>query len=187
MERRGKLNRFIYITLIIFLCITILVSCDQNNHKADYATEEPFLIASETYAGEIEVGAVETSYSTYISIDVDGNVKLYSEGYSDEDAPIVEMTINQSEVEHVQKLIEEASFWKLDENISDNDSNDGYKEMITVQWENDEKTVGGLNPLDEGFNELKDYVFHHFIDQDQRHEWEEEIEQYILEVDPDVH
>lgn len=195
-----SVKRLLTFLITIFICTIFLASCNQqsndttkestiiaSNKKLDYATEEPFIITSTSYAGEVEVGAVENSYSNTVSIDTDGNVTLYAEEYNNEDAPMVETTISKSEVENVQKLIEATSFWELEEDISDNDSNDGHKIQITVQLMDESKTVRGLNPLNEAFNELGEHVYYHYIDLDQHKEWEKEIEQYILEVDPDVH
>lgn len=167
---------------LLMLLTIFLISCNQ---ELDYATDEPFIIVSSSIAGP---DTAENFYPTIISLDVDGNLTLYSEPSDDikmaEDRPIFETTISKSEVEQVQQLLETNHFWKMEEDVSDDGSVDGGFTNVTVQLVDDEKAVGGLNPRNEEFLEIATTV-RNYADGDERAKWREEIEAHILEMNPE--
>lgn len=178
------MKRILLLFTIFPLTTLLLVSCQQ---ALDFAEEEPFVIVTTNYGGE---NTIEHFYPRNLSIDAEGNVTLYSEAYSEivmgDDAPTVETTISESEVKHIQEMIEEYDFWKQDEDIGDHNSNDGTNIKMTVNLTDDSKTVGGYNPLDEEFNELTHYIYYEYIDAYEHSDWEEEIKEHIIEMNPDI-
>lgn len=178
----------------VFICLILLVSCNKIDEDApdlqdetyNYATDEPFIIVSSSIAGP---DTIINFYPTIISIDVDGNVKLYSETYNDviiqDDAPTVETTIDASKVADIQERLEAYHFLKKSEDISDDNSVDGDFNYITLNLTDDSKTVGGLNTLDEDFLAIFNEVSS-IIEKKDKAAWAEEIKQHIVEVNPDV-
>lgn len=176
------LKRVIRIMSIYILLAILMTGCSKD---LDYATDKPFIIKSTSIAGP---DTTKNFYPTIISLDMDGNVTLYSEPtkaiHMAEDRPMYETTISESELEQMKDLIEGNKFWKMKENISDYNSDDGSYSYMTVQLTNDSKTVGGLNTLNEQYLEIA-AMLNSYVDEDERSKWQTAIEEHILAMNPE--
>src|SRR5690625_6577736 len=74
-------------------------------------------------------------YEENVAIDHDGKLVLYTIGDDDliikQDAPILEVKLNDEQINQVKKVIEENEFWKLPRDVS-TPSEDGGFGYITV-------------------------------------------------------
>lgn len=171
MKKRG---------IIIILFIIIAGGCS----KPDYETEDPFIITTHTPAGPDHY---RNMYSRNVAIYDHGKLVVYTEPSKNitigDDAPVLEAELDQVEVEEVKRLLEINKFWKFKDDVTDHSSVDGSFYSITVNQKHGSKKASGLNPIDEKFNEIVDYVFDLANGEDYA-AWKEEIEDYILEMNP---
>lgn len=162
--------------------MSTLIACDQ---KLDYATEGPFVVATHTPAGPEHI---LNMYTTFYIIDLAGNLTVSTEETNDitlgDDAPVLEMKVDEQKVEQLQSIIEKNNFWEMPENVEDRSILDGESQYVTVHLEDESKKVGGLNPSHEDFLDISDYMFR-LVDSDKYATWKEEIEAHIYEMNPD--
>lgn len=167
--------------IIVMLFIIIAGGCSK---KPDYETEGPFIIATHSPAGPDHYSKM---YSRNVAIYDSGKLVVYTEPSKSitigDDAPVLEVALEQAEVDEVKRLLEKNKFWKFKDDVTDHGSVDGSFYYITVNQKHGSKKVGGLNPTDEKFNEIVDYVFDLASGEDYA-AWKEEIEDYILEMNP---
>lgn len=168
---------FVYFVLLL----VFIGGCQQIN----YETNGPFVIATSSPAGPEEY---RNMYSSNVAVTNDGEVTLYTEAKDGleigDDAPVFETKISKNEVAKLKALIKRNKFWKLKDDISDDDSVDGGFLYITVNASDESKRVGGLNPYDPNFLELHDYIFD-LISNEDFGNWREEIQRHIYEMNPD--
>jgi len=162
----------------IFLLFIFGCSTDYN-----YESEGPFITVSSASAGEIEINEhFNVNYSVYEN----GDLHLYSterdDPYIGNDAPVFKTKISNEEVEQIKSLLEKYNFHKMKNDLSV-DSEDGSFLYVTVYLEDESKKVGGLNPDDEQFLSIIEYV-RGLVKSDDRSAWYEEIREYIEENNP---
>lgn len=169
------------IFLTMLLSALLLIGC---NSKTNYAIDEPFIIVSYAPAGPDDY---RNLYPVHYALYDDGTFHMYSEEANrmnfGDDAPRYETQVNEYRVGKVKELIDEKKFWKLNKDITV-DSEDGSFHYITVNLTDKSKTVGGLNPENENFFAIGDYV-KTLGDKEERRKWIEDIENYIWEKNPD--
>ena len=171
----------------LFLCcllfILLLIGCTK---KYDYATDGPFIITSWYPAGADDY---RNMYDKNISIDHDGNLVLYTTAKDDQlrignNAPVLEIQLDDNQVNRVKDIILEQKFWRLPEDVS-TPSEDGSFSYITVNLTDKTKKVGGLNTDDLQFIEIRKYILS-LVDDDDFKRWTEDIEAHIAELNPDL-
>src|SRR5690625_4136374 len=171
--RKTKLFGILFFTLMVFL----VVGC---TNKYNYATNEPFIVVTSYSAGPNDYREM---YEENVAIDHDGKLVLYTIGDDDliikQDAPILEVKLNDEQINQVKKVIEENEFWKLPRDVS-TPSEDGGFGYITVNLTDKTKEVGGLNPDDERFNDIFQSAWS-LVDSEDYQSWTEEIEEHIWE------
>ena len=171
--RKTKLYGILFFTLMVFL----VVGCTD---KYNYATDEPFIVVTSYSAGPDDYREM---YEENVAIDHDGKLVLYTIGDDDliikQDAPILEVQLNDEQINQVKKDIEEKGFWKLPSDVS-TPSEDGGFAYITVNLIDETKEVGGLNPDDERFNDIFQSAWS-LVDGEDYQSWTEEIEEHIWE------
>lgn len=149
----------------------------------DYTTDGPFVISSNYSAGPDDY---RNMYPTHISIDHHGNLLLYTSGKNrltiGDDAPIFKMQLSEEQVNDVKRVIQEQKFWELPEDVS-TPSEDGAFSYVTVHLSSQVKKVGGLNPNDPQFLEIRKFISQ-LIDDDDYRKWKEDIEEHIWERNP---
>src|SRR5690625_2076344 len=149
--------------------------------KYNYATDEPFVIATSYSAGPDDY---RNMYDRNISIDQDGNLVLYTTGNSDivlgADVPMLEVQLDEEQVIELEDVIQEQKFLSMQDDVSTPSEDGGYG-YVTVNLENKSKEVGGLNPDNSQFIEVHRYIFS-LVDDDDFKDWEEEVEEYIWEM-----
>ncbi len=142
------------------------------------------MVASHTPAGPDHV---LNMYTTIYTIDLGGNLTVSTEETANislgNDAPVLEMKVDEQAVEQLQALIEKNEFWEMPENVEDRSVLDGESQYITVHLEEESKKVGGLNPSHEGFLEITDYIFS-LVDSDKYATWKKDIQAHIYEMNP---
>jgi len=163
----------VYLALII-----LMIGCAK---KYNYATDEPFVIATSYSAGPDDY---RNMYDRNISIDQDGNLVLYTTGNSDivlgADVPMLEVQLDEEQVIELEDVIQEQKFLSIQDDVSTPSEDGGYG-YVTVNLENKSKEVGGLNPDNSQFIEVHRYIFS-LVDDDDFKDWEEEVEEYIWEM-----
>ncbi len=171
--------------LVISILFLILTSGCSKKLDYDYATDEPFIVVSSSIAGP---DIARNFYPTNISLYDNGKLVLHTESTKDifigEDAPVVELEVEKSEVDSIKRLMKKNGLWELGD-VSDNDSVDGSFLYITVNLIDESKTVGGLNPNNDSFNEIFDSVSD-LVDSEDYRLWHEEINDYIIEKNPEL-
>src|SRR5699024_2115638 len=142
--------------IFICVCVVLLTGCTE---KYDYATDEPFIIASWSPAGP---GDFRKMYNEQISINQDGKIVLYTTGNDSlemgDNIPNYEMELDDGEVDEVKEYIKEQEFRKLPGDVS-TPSEDGSFSYITVRFADETKKVVGLNPDQTQFRNIHQYVF----------------------------
>jgi len=179
VEVREIYQKTKFLLYFLFCFITLfLVGCMKSY---DFATEEPFIIVTISPAGPDDY---RNLYSENIAIDNDGNLSLYTNESKNliikEDAPVFQMQLNEKEVNQVKDVIKEEKFLSLKEDVT-TPSEDGTFSYITVNFQDTSKEVGGLNPDDPQFMEIRNYVFDLIEDEDKK-EWRKEIEEHIWDL-----
>lgn len=148
--------------------------------KYDFSTEDPFIVVSRSLAGPDDY---RNMYDEQIAIHQNGDLVLYTEGNSSldigDDAPTLEIQLNEKQVEQVQDSIKENKFWRMPRDVSTPSEDGGFK-GITVNLVNKTKEVRGLNPEHEKFSNIFKTAWD-FIDNDDYKKWVEEIEEHIWE------
>src|SRR5699024_11324660 len=85
-------------------------------------------------------------------------LRVYTESKNDlkirDDAPVFKKQLSEDEVSDVQDVIEEEKFWKLPKDVT-TPSEDGGSSYVTVNLKNDYKKVGGLNPDNDRFLNIR--------------------------------
>lgn len=155
-----------------------------SNKKTDYIKDEPFLILSMERNWEEDF---INRYSHHISIDMDGEVVLYAEAglgvEIGDNAPILEIHVQDKELETVKELIEE-HFWKID-GYNYHSRNEGDMESITVNLTEDEVKIEGDDPDDDNFMSIRNELID-MIGDETYESWVKDIEKYIVEENPDL-
>lgn len=176
------MNKNVGSFLAVMLLLSVFVSCSKHTN---YATDEPFIVLKSSPAGPDHI---KNFYPRYLGIYDDGRLVLYSEETDDikmgVDAPTFEKKITDEEVEKVKEAIEKNKFWRLKENLSDDNSVDGGFSYVTVNLTDKTKRVGGLNPQNKRFSEIKKYVYS-LLDDGEYRRWIEDIEAHILQMNPE--
>lgn len=183
MTEGSKLNK----KAVLFISIPVIILIIINYMKPyDYATDEPFITISSASAGLEER---INFYPTIISMDVEGNVTLYSAPFDKvlimDDAPVFETKVSKEKVKEIQAMVEQYHFMRKRRNISDKSSLDGGYQYITVNLKDTSKTVGGRNTLDEEFLDLFDAVSS-TIDKEDASKWHKELKEYIVKEYPSM-
>lgn len=178
MEVR-KIYRKVSLILCCLLFPLLIFGCTM---KYDYTTDEPFLITSWYPAGADDY---RNMYDKNISIDHSGNLILYTTAKDDQlrignNAPVLEIQLDDNQVNHVKNIIQEQKFWRLPEDVS-TPSEDGSFSYIIVNLTDKSKKVGGLNTDHPRFIEIRKYILS-LVDDDDFMRWTEDIEEHIWEM-----
>ena len=164
------------------LFMLFFVGCSE---EYDYETEGPFIIVTTSPAGPDDY---RNFFPRNISIHSDGTLRIYTKSFDEfiigKDAPIFETQLEEEQVETLKELIKKHNFLKMEENLEDPTVMDGGYEYITVILSDTSKKVGGLNPTDPAFSEIKDYVYE-LVDNDSYNNWLQQVKEYIFERYPD--
>lgn len=169
-----KVFRLIGIVFLIFI-----TGC---NNYTNYAKDGPFISVRSSSAS---MESYEKSYPITYAVYENGTLILSTDPLKkrgrviDEDPPEHEVTIDNEKVKEIQSLIEKNNFWKMAEDISIESEDGGYI-YVTVHLTDESKTVGGLNPKNDDFLEIQQYVSS-VVPSSGFKKWSTQVEEYLLE------
>lgn len=163
----------------MLVLLLIMTSCsDYTNYEKD----SPFMIVSSSSNSAEKFGEY---YPVTYSVYEDGTVVLSTEPLKErgkkvdaEDPPTYETHVSEDEIKEIKSLIEKSNFWKLPKDISVESEDGGYI-YITVHLTNTSKKVGGLNPSDEDFIHIKQYVSS-IVDSTDFKTWDTQVKDYLI-------
>lgn len=168
---------FLFILLLSFF----LIGCSD---KTNYTTDEPFIIVTYLPA---RLDDYRNTYPVNYALYEDGAFLMYTDEDDrliiNDDAPKYETKLNDYRVGKVKEMIQENKIWKLPRDISV-DSEDGAFYSMTVNLTDKSKTVSGLNPDNESFFDIVNYM-RNLGDKADRNDWFDDIEEYIWKNNPD--
>lgn len=163
----------------MLLLLFITVGCSDHTN---YEENGPFMIVSSSSNSAEKLGEY---YPVTYSVYEDGTIILSTEPLKvrgkkvdAEDPPEYETHVRVEEVKEIQSLIEKSDFWKMNEDISV-ESEDGGSIYVTVHLTNQSKKVGGLNPNDEDFLNIKQYVSS-IVDSTDFKKWDTQVKEYLI-------
>src|SRR5699024_12671974 len=85
-------------------------------------------------------------YPRNIAVHQDGTLHVYTEATEEiiveDDAPIVEVTLTDEEVQSIKETIQDNRFFSLPKDVSDLDVMDGPMQYITVFTDTESKEIG---------------------------------------------
>lgn len=175
-----KLN--VLLTGLLFIMFITLGGCSTD---LDFATDDPFIVIKTV---PIEANEYRYFYPRKTAVYDSGKVKKYTEETDTikvgDDAPEVEQELSDEEVDELKEIIEKNKFFKLKKDLTDKSVMDGESVHVTVNLKDESKTVGGENPDDEGLDEIRDYT-EELIEGDASKQWNEDIDDYIYETNPE--
>src|SRR5699024_10041989 len=188
MGNRRKVVRkakVLFICILFSLIALLIMGCsttnkDKKDDEEVHVEEDILIVAEWSPAGPDEINNM---FNRKISVDHDGTLVLSTNMSGDgkltieEDAPTFTIHLEKEEVNHIKKEIKDRKFFKLPKDVS-TPSDDGSYSYLTVKLEDKTKKVGGLNPNQERFVELHDYIFS-LVHDDDYEKWQEDMKEYI--------
>lgn len=156
------MRRIIY----LFLCLILVFSlsgCGKKKPKLPELEENSFITLSSHQEGDVDE---LKDYKITVSVDQSGRVVVvasdFKKWYSEDECPILELTITAEQVEAIKESIVKNDFYHLNENIGSRDMLSGEYRSITVLTKEQEYTTYGLNISNRRFNSLYDSVIEQF-------------------------
>ncbi len=143
--------------LCLLSMLFLLSAC--GNQEAELA-DDIFLKVTSTAKGE----GVETyeMYTLNLEIHQDGTVRCYADDFnrwlSTEECPEDTIKLTQEQIVQIQAYMDEVDLYHMRENIGNRDLKEGEYKSLTVYTTDGEHTSGGLNPSNQEFLKVYDYV-----------------------------
>lgn len=170
------------IRLILLICV-LTIGISGCSKKIDFTDEGPFIILTSYPGGE---NYYVDFYPRNIAVHQDGTLRVYTEATEEiiveNDAPIVEVTLTDEEVQSIKETIQDNRFFSLPKDVSDPGVMDGPMQYITVYTDTESKKIGGEWPVNENFQEIRKAVLDHVLEE--YDDWQEEIDDYIYNKNP---